>query len=116
MKQILNSLILLAMKKLVLFFGLMVGIAAIATAQSTPTVGKTQARQTVRIADGVADGELTQREARHLKNQQRHIQHEKNMAKADGVVTPYERKNIRHDQRVASRSIRRQKNDLQGKL
>jgi hypothetical protein len=104
------------MKKLVLFFGLIVGIAAIATAQSTPKVGKTQTRQTVRIADGVADGELTQKEAMHLKNQQRYIQHEKNVAKADGVVTPNERKNIRQDQRIANRSIRRQKHDLQGRL
>jgi len=103
------------MKKLVLFFGLMVGIFAIATAQSTPKVGKTQARQSVRIADGVADGELTQREANYLKNQQRYIHQEKKVAKADGVVTPNERRNIRHDQRIANRSIRRQKHDLQGK-
>jgi hypothetical protein len=104
------------MKKLVLFFGLLVGIACVAMAQSTPKVGRTQARQSMRIADGVADGELTQREARHLKNQQRYIQHEKQMAKADGVVTAREQHNIRHDQRVANRSIRRQKNDLEGKM
>jgi hypothetical protein len=104
------------MTKLILFLGLCVGIACVASAQSTPKVGKTQARQTVRIADGVANGELTQREARHLKNQQRYIQHEKNVAKADGVVTSNERKKIRHDQRIANRSIRRQKHDLQGRL
>jgi len=104
------------MKKFVLFFGLLVGIAAVASAQSTPKVGKTQVRQTTRIADGIASGELTPKEARHLENQQRYIQVEKKMAKADGVVTINERRNIRNDQRVANRSIRRQKHDLQGKL
>ncbi|MDZ7608752.1 MAG: hypothetical protein U5K79_24915 [Cyclobacteriaceae bacterium] len=102
------------MKKYILFLGLCVGIACVATAQSTPKVAKTQARQTARIADGVSDGQLTHMESKYLRNQQRQIQHQKKVAKADGVVTPHERRNIRHDQRVADRSIRRQKHDLQG--
>jgi len=104
------------MNKLVLFFGLLVGIAAVASAQSTPKVGKTQVRQTTRIANGISTGELTPKEVRHLENQQRYIQAEKKTAKADGVVTTSERRKIRHDQRIANRSIRRQKHDLQGKL
>ncbi len=104
------------MKRVVLFFGLLVGVACVAFAQSTPVVRNSQVRQSARIADGVKDGELTHKEAKHLKKQQRHIQHEKHIAKADGVVTHSERKNIRHDQRVANRSIKRQKHDPQVKM
>jgi hypothetical protein len=101
------------MKKLIVFFALIGGISFFASAQTTPGVAKKQVKQSIRIDHGVANGELTRREARKLKKQQRHIQVEKQIAKADGVVTRKEKAHIRHDQRVANRSIRRQKHDAQ---
>ena len=103
------------MKKLVILFVLSFGITFLVSAQTTPQVTKRQVRQNVRIADGVASGELTKFEDRNLKKQQRHIQKEKRLAKADGVVTRKERAHIRHDQRVANRSIYKQKHDLQSR-
>lgn len=101
------------MKKLILFFALTGGISFFASAQTTHRVASKQAMQSIRIADGVKSGELTRHEAKQLKKQQKHIQIEKQIAKADGVVTRKEKAHIRHDQRVASRSIYRQKHDLQ---
>jgi hypothetical protein len=101
------------MKKLILFFALIGGISFFASAQTTPRVAKKQMKQNIRINHGVVNGELTRREARNLKKQQRHIQIEKKVAKADGVVTRREKAHIRQDQRVANRSIYRQKHDNQ---
>ena len=101
------------MRKVILFFALVIGVSFFASAQVTPKATKTQVKQTSRIVHGVANGELTKREAKHLKRQQKHIQREKRAAKADGVVTRRERAHIRHDQRVANRSIYRQKHDVQ---
>ena len=103
------------MKKLILFFALIGGLSFYASAQTTPRVAKKQVKQSVRIAEGVASGELTRHEAKQLKRQQKHIQVEKRIAKADGVVTRKERAHIRHDQRVANRSIYRQKHDNQSR-
>jgi len=101
------------MKKLILFFALIGGISFYTSAQITPRVAKKQVKQNVRITHGVANGELTRREARKLKQQQVHIQAVKRAAKADGVLTRKEKAHIRHDQRVANRSIYRQKHDAQ---
>lgn len=101
------------MKKVLLFFALMVGVSFFAAAQSTPKITKTQVKQTTRIRHGAANGELTRHEAKKLQRQQRHIRNEKRLAKADGVVTRKERAHIRHDQKVSNRSIYRQKHDAQ---
>ena len=101
------------MKKVILFFTLFTGITFFVAAQSTPKATKTQVRQSNRIAHGVANGELTRHEARQLKRQQKHIQNEKRLAKSDGVVTRRERAEIRRDQKLANRSIYRQKHDVQ---
>ena len=69
--------------------------------------------QQARIAQGVASGELTRKERRLLKLQQRNIQRTKLRAKSDGVVTPGERALIRKKQNRANRAIRREKNDAQ---
>ena len=101
------------MKKLILFFALMGGLTFFASAQSTPRVAKKQVKQNVRIDHGIANGELTRQEVRNLTRQQRHIQAEKKIAKADGIVTRREKAHIRQDQRVANRNIYRQKHDAQ---
>lgn len=104
------------MKKVILFFALVVGVSFFAAAQTTPKATKSQVKQTSRIVHGVATGELTRKEAKHLKRQQKHIQREKQIAKADGIVTKRERAHIRHDQKVANRSIYYQKHDAQRRM
>jgi len=74
--------------------------------------GRQQAQQS-RIADGVRSGELTRRVAVALEREQKKIQVEKKMAKADGQVTPAEKRYLRREQNRASKHIARQKNDAQ---
>lgn len=64
-----------------------------------------------RIAHGVRNGELTRHETKQLARQQRNIRQEKREARADGVVTPGERKVIRQDTRRANRNIARKKHN-----
>ena len=68
-------------------------------------------RQEGRIARGVRSGELTPRETRRLVQQQRHVRRVERRARADGVVTASERREIRMEQNRANRTIRRMKNN-----
>ena len=104
------------MKKLILLFGLFVGITFFASAQTTPKIKANQINQNARITHGVLNGELTRREAKVLRTQQKHIRIQKKIAKADGVVTKQERAAIKQDQRIANRSIRRQQHDAQSRF
>ena len=103
------------MKQLFLIASALVFSLGVSAQNSTPMANKKQVRQQVRIAEGVASGELTKAERRGLKAQQRNIRRTKQRAKADGVVTPGERVLIHKKQRRADRSIRRQKNDAQSR-
>ena len=80
---------------------------------ATPRVDQRQAQQEQRIHQGMRSGQLTQREAWRLQQQQRRIRQMERRAKADGVVTRQERREIRAAQEHASRSIQRQKHDAQ---
>jgi aconitase B len=83
-----------------------------ASAQSrTPVVTDRQVAQQARIHQGVQSGELTRREARRLGAQQGKIQADKMIAKADGKVTPAERRHLRREQNRASRHIHRLKHN-----
>ncbi len=64
-----------------------------------------------KIANGVKSGELTKKESYHLMLQQRDIRQDQREAKADGVVTQGEKKEIRKDKRKADRSIYRKKHN-----
>jgi len=101
------------MKKLVLVIGLVTGIFVLANAQTNGASQQRQENQHQRIQEGIESGELNRAEVRRLKTEQRHIEHKKNIAAADGVVTGRERRHIKRDQRKASRDIYRQKNDTQ---
>jgi lipopolysaccharide export LptBFGC system permease protein LptF len=90
---------------------LIFGITAANAQTATPHITKHQRNQQARIVNGVKNGELTKKETVKLEKQQQHIKHEKMAAKKDGKVTVAERKNIRHDQRVASRSIYNKKHN-----
>lgn len=64
-----------------------------------------------RIKAGAKSGELTHHERKQLARQQRHIRAEKREARADGVVTGKEHREIRREERRASRNIYRKKHN-----
>jgi hypothetical protein len=64
-----------------------------------------------RIGQGVKSGELTKAETANLARGQRAIRKEKKAARADGVVTKQERKEIRKDKKQQSRKIARKKHN-----
>lgn len=64
-----------------------------------------------RIKQGVKSGELTKKETKNLVHGQKEIHQDVKAAKADGVVTKAERKDIRQDQRQESRKIFRKKHN-----
>src|ERR1700754_3303179 len=90
----------------------MLAITSVASAQTrTPVINHREHRQERRINQGVRSGELTRNEARHLRNDERRISHEKYMAKANGRMTMGERRHLRHEENRTSRAIRRDKHN-----
>jgi uncharacterized membrane protein YebE (DUF533 family) len=88
---------------------------ALTQAQSTPRIDQRQENQDRRIDQGVASGQLTEREAARLEKGQAHVQQMENQALADGTVTKRERARIERAQNRQSRRIARQKHDRQHK-
>jgi len=66
-----------------------------------------------RIDAGVADGSLTEREARHLQRAEDRIRAEEERFKSDGNFTPRERQKVVRDENRLSRQIYRQRHDGQ---
>ncbi|MEO6188458.1 MAG: hypothetical protein ABIO82_00620 [Ginsengibacter sp.] len=64
-----------------------------------------------RIAQGVKSGELTKHETKTLVHQQKEIRQDKKLAKADGQITHAERKQIKREEKIASRNIYRKKHN-----
>jgi uncharacterized membrane protein YebE (DUF533 family) len=92
-------------------------LASTAQAQTaTPRIDQRESKQAARVDQGVASGQLTQREASRLRNGQTHVQHMEDRAKADGTVTAKERARVEHAQDVQSARIYRQKHDQQKDL
>ena len=89
--------------------------ASMAYAQAdTPLVDRRHANQEQRIDRGLATGQLTDREANRLTNQQEHINRMEDKAKSDGLVTKKERAKLHAAQDRASRHIARERHDRQG--
>jgi len=89
-----------------------------ATTEARPAAGgdridTRQARQSDRIRQGVASGDLTRRESMALRSEQRGIRRMERRARADGVVTPRESRRLGHAQDRASRHINQQRHDRQ---
>lgn len=80
---------------------------------NTSRVDQRQFNQERRIDQGVASGSLTRYETYRLGRGQLHVANMESRAKADGVVTRYERANLHHAQDVQSRRIYAQKHDRQ---
>ena len=87
--------------------------AAAAPGANTPRIDQRQANQEKRIDQGIASGQLTQRETRKLEREQTHINKVEDKAKADGSVSAKERRRLTKAQNHASRDIHRQKHDKQ---
>lgn len=102
---------IIAIVAVVSVFGLFTKVSA----QTTPGITHKQVKQQERIQEGRQSGELTRREAAGLELQQAKIQHDKRVAKSDGVVTTAERRKLHAEQHRASRAIYRQKHDAQTK-
>ena len=81
----------------------------------TPVIDQRQANQEKRIDQGIASGQLNEREANRLNKQQEHVNKMEDRAKSDAVMTKKERARIVAAQDRASRHIAREKHDRQGK-
>ena len=88
-------------------------VGAFAQGSATPRVDQHEANQQARIDAGVASGQLNRREAARLEHQQVRIARAERRAKADGVVTPRERRALAAMQKKASADIAAQKHDGQ---
>ncbi|WP_141211440.1 hypothetical protein [Rhodoferax sp. TH121] len=114
------------MKLHVLLAGLVIATTGVAFAQTatptqkdplaTPKIDQRNANQDKRVEQGIASGELTQREVRRLNRGEARIDRAQDHAAADGKVTGQERKRIAHMQRAESRDIAHQKHDRQADL
>src|SRR5689334_6187882 len=81
--------------------------APAANEPATPGVDAREQKQEGRIQEGVQSGQLTPGETRRLERGQEKVEVIEEKAKADGVVTPRERRRIQHQQNVQSRRIYR---------
>jgi hypothetical protein len=87
----------------------------VAAQTATPRVDQRQANQEARIQQGVASGQLTNKEAAKLEAGQAKVQAKEDKAKSDGVVTAKERAKLAKAQDKQSRKIAKQKHDKQKK-
>jgi hypothetical protein len=101
------------LKSAILSFMLAAPLAAFAQSSATPVFDQRQANQEQRIQQGVQSGSLTQKEAARLEKGQDRLQRKEDRAKADGVVTAQERKNLQRAENRQSERIYREKHDRQ---
>ena len=92
MKSIIVATLVLAVTSSVSFAG-------------TPWINARQNAQSHRIFNGVQSGRLTYGETQQLVQGQARVQNLENQAKADGVVTPFERARIHTAQNFQSARI-----------
>ncbi len=101
-------------------FGIFAALMAIALGgfaqDRMARVDARQQMQHVRIRDGGAAGQLTQREAMRLRMEQMRIRRSESMANADGQVTRVERMRLHRQLQRVHRDIRRQKHDRQSRV
>ena len=91
--------------KSIILATLVLAVTSGATFAATPWINARQNVQSHRIFNGVQSGRLTYGETQQLVHGQAHVQNLENQAKADGVVTPFERARIHAAQNVQSARI-----------
>lgn len=97
------------MKKIMIVAAML--LITLATVQAQTPVNARQKAQRTRIAEGRVNGDLTKGEAALLNKQQRNIRRSECVAKADGVVTVRERRELHRKQHRANHAIRRAKHN-----
>ena len=95
---------------LALLFIMSLSLSAFA---NTPGINRRERNQQRRIAHGIADGQLTAREAARLEREEAHIYRDERRAKADGTVTFWERQHLDNELDRANRRIYRNTHDSQ---
>jgi hypothetical protein len=78
---------------------------------NTPHIDQRQIKQQTRINQGIANGSIKPAEQVRLQRLQSKISFDKEIAKADGVVTKSERKALVREQHHASHKITRSKHN-----
>lgn len=78
---------------------------------ATPRITERQENQQQRIANGVASGQLTAKESQHLEGREAKLAADKHAAKADGVVTGKERRQLKREENRDSRAIAAKKHN-----
>jgi hypothetical protein len=98
-----------------IFGGLLVGMIAItsmAKAQTrTPVINHREHNQERRINQGVRSGQLTRKETKNVRGDERSIRAQKQADKASGKVTAADRTQLRHEENKTSRTIYRDKHN-----
>ena len=104
------------MRQMLLTLSAVVLMSGVAFAENeTPRIDQRQTNQEQRVDQGIASGQLNEREADRLNTQQGQINKMEDKAKSDGVMTKKERARIAAAQDRAARHIAREKHDRQGK-
>ena len=106
------------MKVTILGLILGLGVGAIAPVSSSGairqlSINRMEHRERVRIHQGIRSGELTRAEAGRLEVEQAKIRVDQRRARADGILTPKERKQLHKERHKASKEIYHQKHDKQ---
>jgi len=78
---------------------------------ATPKIDAREQQQQQRIANGIASGQLTAKEAQHLEGRESKLQADEKAAKADGVVTAKERRQLTREENRDSRAIYQKKHN-----
>ena len=94
------------------FFLAVLMVTLVSIGANAQTIKEKNRNERARIDNGIRSGQITPREAHHLKKERRHIHHSMRKAKRhDGRVGYAERKHIRHEQRKTSRDIYKAKHN-----
>lgn len=104
------------MKHRIALVAFAVACALATAAEAAPpqsNVNARQANQQHRIAAGVANGQLTRREAAYLQHREADVRRVERRARADGYMSPSERARINRMLDANSRAIARQRGDGQ---
>jgi hypothetical protein len=99
---------------------LTVGAASVVAVTPAPqsndqhTINERERRQQRRIHEGVRNGELTRREARHLERRETRLRrNEWRARRSGGELTDRERRRLQREENRTSRAIHRQRHDRQ---
>ncbi|MGZ3239166.1 MAG: hypothetical protein ACXWJK_02100 [Burkholderiaceae bacterium] len=78
---------------------------------NTPRIDQRQENQQQRIDNGVKSGALTAKETNNLDKREAKLEADKQAAKADGKVTPKERRKLKREENRDSKAIYKKKHN-----